>query len=72
MAELLRFGSPEYFQTLDHQVNAILAPQLAAGIMKQEQANEIRATAQRRAHKRVSRFYGLNNKYDGRGRLKAA
>ena len=68
----IRFGSPEYFQRLDQQVNAMLAPQLASGIMKQEQANEIRATAQRRAHKKVSRFYGLNNKYDGKGRLRAA
>lgn len=71
MAGLLRFGSPEYFQALDQQVTAMLAPQLASGIMKQEQANEIRATAQQRAHKKVSRFYGLNNKYDGKGRLRA-
>lgn len=68
----IKFGSPEYFQRLDQQVNSILAPQIASGIMKQERANEIRATAQRRAHKQVSRFYGLNNKYDGKGRLKAA
>ena len=64
----IKFGSPEYFQRLDQQVNALLAPQLASGIMKQDQANQYRAEAQRKAHKAVSKFYG-NSKYDGSGRL---
>ena len=68
MADPIRFGSPEYFQAVDQQVSAMLAPQLAAGIMKQEQANEHRAAAQRKAQKAVSKFYG-NSKYDGSGRL---
>jgi len=71
MALTLRFGSPEYFLELDRQVNAVLAPQLATGIIKQDKANEIRVTAQRRAQKKVSRFFGTNNKYDGKGRLRA-
>ncbi|WP_278366903.1 hypothetical protein [Marinobacter salarius] len=65
---ILRFGSPEYFQALDQQVNAMLAPQLSAGILKQGQANEIRAKAQRHAHSQVGNFYG-RSKYDGSGRL---
>ncbi|WP_328186978.1 hypothetical protein [Marinobacter sp. OP 3.4] len=72
MAGIIRFGSPDYFLELDNQVNAVLAPQLAAGIMKQEQANELRVAAQRKARKQVDRFYGFQNKYDGNGRLKAA
>lgn len=68
MAEPIRFGSPEYFQAVDQQANALLAPQLSAGIMKQEHANEYRAQAQRKAQKAVSKFYG-NSKYDGSGRL---
>lgn len=68
MADPIKFGSPEYFQAVDQQVNAMLAPQLAAGIMRQEHANEHRAEAQRKAQKAVSKFYG-NSKYDGSGRL---
>ena len=68
MADPIRFGSPEYFQAVDQQVSAILAPQLSSGIVKQEQANEYRAEAQRKAQKAVSKFYG-NSKYDGVGKL---
>lgn len=71
MAGILRFGSPEYFQELDRQVQASVAPQIVSGAMKAEQANEIRATAQIRARKQVDKFYGLRNKYDGNGRLKS-
>lgn len=53
----IRFGSEEYFQELDRQVNAMLAPQLSAGIMRQEHANELRVEAQRKARKQVNRFY---------------
>ncbi|WP_428398248.1 hypothetical protein [Marinobacter salarius] len=65
---ILRFGSPEYFQALDQQVNAMLAPQLAAGIMKQDQANEYRAEAQRKAQAQVDKHYGRTSKYDAEGR----
>jgi len=56
---MIRFGSDDYFKELDRQVNAMLAPQLTAGIMTQEHANELRAEAQRKAHKKVMRFYGM-------------
>ena len=71
MAGFYRFGSPEHFQELDRQVNAAAAPQVVSGAINQQQLNEMRSTAQRRAQKKVSRFYGLNNKYDGKGRLRA-
>ncbi len=72
MAELLQYGAPEYFQELDRQVQAAIAPGVIEGEIKPEQANEMRAKAQRRGRKQVDRFYGLNNKYDGAGRLRAA
>ena len=68
----MRFGSPEYFQRLDQQVMAAIAPQVVSGALTQSQVMEIRAEAQRKAHNKVRRFYGMNNKYDGCGRLKAA
>ena len=64
----IRFGSEESFLELDRQVTAMIGPQLSAGIMTQQQAQEARATAQRKSHKKVAKFYG-NSKYDGSGRL---
>lgn len=69
---MTRFGSPEYFELLDQQVQATIAPQIVAGSMTAAQAQEVRALAQYRAQKKVRRFYGQTSKYDGKGRLRAA
>ncbi|WP_417518810.1 hypothetical protein [Marinobacter sp.] len=68
---MTRFGSSEYFERLDQQVQAHLAPQVVAGALSANQVQEARALAQYRAQKKVRKFYGQTSKYDGQGRLKA-